>query len=120
MCLASARRAHEAQDQPDWDNDDRAEEEIAPYPAHRIEAHVPDRLHHAADAVDDIAGIESQRMQDDADQYAQEYKAEEHRERRPSEEAAVAGVRKGRALVDLAHGGHVIMNRWRAVAGTPD
>src|SRR3569623_356213 len=32
----------DAQDQPDRDDDDGAEQEITPQPAHRVEAHIPD------------------------------------------------------------------------------
>ena len=39
---------HEPHDQPDRDHDHGAEQEIAPQPAHRVEAHVPDRCGPAA------------------------------------------------------------------------
>ena len=78
-----SRRAHEAHDQPDRNDHDGAEQEIAPYPAHRIEAHVPDRLDHAPEAVDDVARVEAERVQDHADQHAQEDEPERDCERRP-------------------------------------
>src|ERR1044072_6089404 len=84
----SVARSPEALDQPDRDHHDRTEQEIAPQPAHRVEAHVPDRLHHAADALDDVAGIEAERMQDHADQNAQQNEPEGHRKWRPAEKAA--------------------------------
>ena len=40
--LASARRVDEAHDQPDRDHDHGAEQEIAPHPGDRVEAHFPD------------------------------------------------------------------------------
>ena len=69
---APARRVHQPHDQPDRDHDHRAEQEIAPQPAHRVEAHVPDRADQALDARDDVERVEAERRQHDADQDRQQ------------------------------------------------
>ena len=43
--------------------------------------------------LDDVAGIEAERVQDHADQDAQQDEPEQHGERRPAEEAADDGIR---------------------------
>src|SRR5690349_20204857 len=88
--MLGSRRARDAQDQPDRNHDDRAEQEIAPHPANRVEAHVPDGPHHAADAFDNVAGVEAERMQNYADQDAEQDQPEGHRQRRSAEKAADA------------------------------
>src|SRR3954463_16460277 len=80
--------SHEPYDQPDRDHDDGAEQEIAPCPAYRVKAHVPDRLDHPADAFDDITGIEAERRENDADKNTQQHQAEEHGKRRAAEKTA--------------------------------
>src|ERR1043166_649468 len=87
------RRAREPDDQPDRDHHDGAEQEVAPQPAHRVEAHVPYRFDHPADALDDVAGIEAEGVQDDADQDAEQHQPHQDGERRSTEETADVGIR---------------------------
>ena len=83
--------AHEAHDQPDRDHHDGAEQEIAPQPAHRVEAHVPDVQDEAAKLSMMFHGIEAEHVQDDADQDHSRMSRNDHRKRRAAEET-VDGV----------------------------
>src|SRR6516162_4095291 len=77
---------HDAHDQPDRYHHGGAEEEIAPEPAHRIEAHVRDVQHEPFQAFDDVPGIEPDYLQDHPDQDRQQDQPEDDRQRRPTKE----------------------------------
>ena len=83
--LAPARRIDQPHDDPDRDDDHRAEQEIAPELAHRVPAHVPDVADQPLDAVDDVERVESERRQDDADQDRHQHQTSQHRQRRAAE-----------------------------------
>ena len=83
--LASARRVDQPHDQPDRDHDHGAEQEIAPQPAHGVEAHVPEPADQPLGCCDDVEGIEPERGEDDADQDRDQDQPPEHRQRRAAE-----------------------------------
>ena len=101
--LAGPGRAHQPHDQPDRHDHGGAEQQIAPQPAHRVEAHVPDAPHQRAQALDDIPRVEAEDLQDHADQDRQQDEPKDHRERRPAEEAGDVAVGP-RSLRRQAHG----------------
>src|SRR6266540_3098662 len=81
------RRPHQPDDQPDRDDDDRAEQEVAPDPPDRVETHVPDADYEPLDARNDVPRVESEHGQDDADQDRQQDQPHQHHERRAAEKA---------------------------------
>src|SRR5262249_44244035 len=90
--------AQQPRDQPDRDDDGGAQQEVAPQPAYRIEAHLPYPLEQRAQALDDVPGVEPQYLQDHADQDRQQHEAENHRQRRAAEETADRVVAAARTL----------------------
>src|SRR5690606_22670979 len=105
--LLPARRVDEAHDQPDRNDDDRAEQEIAPQPAHSIEAHVPDIADQPPQAMNDVERVEAERRQDDADQDRYQDQAHQDAERRAAENTG-SGVVAHAALHRLQVVGHVV------------
>ena len=84
---AAARRLGQPDQEPDRHDDDGAEQEIPPQPAHDIEAHSPDMTISSRDQLDDIPRIEPNRGEDHADQDRQQDQAPNDRQRRAAEEA---------------------------------
>src|SRR5690242_12142895 len=58
-CIGSAPAAFgQTHEEPDGDNEDGAEQEVAPQVHHCVESQIPDPADHPLDALDDIPGIE--------------------------------------------------------------
>jgi hypothetical protein len=60
--LSPARRAEHSRQQPDRNDDHGAEQEVAPQPVDGVKTEIPDPLEQELDAVDDIPGVESTRI----------------------------------------------------------
>ncbi len=100
-----AARAHEPRNEPDRENDNRAEYEIAPHGVDRIPAEVPDLADQPLDARDQIPRIEAEGGQEHADHDRQQDQAYDHPKGRAAEETVdgiVGHVLPPSAARDLA------------------
>src|SRR5262249_33301881 len=80
-----ARSVDHPHDDPDRDDDYRAEQEIAPDPADGVEAHVPDAADEPLQAVEDVERVETQRRQHHADQDRDQDQLDDDRKRGSAE-----------------------------------
>src|SRR5215469_6727066 len=77
-CMRSGPAAlGKAHQEPDRHHDDGPEQEVAPQPYDGVPAHVPDAQDQVVDAVPDVARVEAECRQDDADQDRQENDAQQ-------------------------------------------
>src|ERR1700722_9057823 len=100
--LSPARAAEYPHQEPEWDHDHGAKQEVTPQPVDRIEAEVPDSPKQQLDAAQDIPGVETDRGQHDPDQNREQDQPERHGQWRAAQKAIqgiVAGCRHWSCLV---------------------
>src|SRR6266704_2274490 len=94
-------RAEHPRQEPDRNDDHRAEQEIAPQPVDGVKAEIPEPPKQQLDAIEDIPGIETDGGEHHADEYRQQDQPKRHRKRRAAEKAieALMGCRQFPGLV---------------------
>src|SRR5262245_9791682 len=102
----TARRAHQPNDQPDWDYQDRAQQEVAPERNDGVEAHVPDVFDQLSNAADDVEGVEPEHLEHEADQDREQHELEDHGQRSSAEKSLdrARRRRRGGLRLVLRHG----------------